>query len=292
MSRSLVHPYAAVDGRPLRLTLGLRRLDLDRWLDIDAEYAADLALKQRLSVERPHDVLAFLPAGRAGSLETLALVRAWLADHHRDVRPSVPSGLHPIDEAGRLVQEDLCVLTRVDGQWLLTAASVCFPSRWRLADKIGASVGVIHDPVPGYHTTIGAVVDASLGRLRSDRAVWRLNWTILDDDALFQPAGDHRGNGQPVGLAGLTFRVERQTLRRLPASDDILFTIRTYRARLSDVVARPERAADLAATLRTCSPELAEYKGWSDMLTPLLRELDAAARHAEPTAQRLDAHAG
>ena len=292
MSRTPHDPESVVDGRPLRLTLGLRRLDLDRWLDVDAHYPSEMAEKRRLLAERPAQVLAHVPAGLDGSAETLGLVVDWMSRHRPNTAPPVPRGLHPIDEAGRLVQEDLCVLTHVDGQWMLTAASVCFPSRWLLSDKIGASVAAIHDPVPGYHATIGPVVDTTLDRLRTDRPVWRLNWTILDDDALFQPANDHRGRSGPVEPAGLTFRVERQTLRRLPTSRSILFTIRTYRHRLVDVIARPERAADLAATLRTCPDATAVYKGWTDMLPALLRRLDETARHAGPTARRPDSPAG
>lgn len=292
MAGPVHHPYVVVDGRPLRLTLGLRRLDLDRWLEVDADYPDEMAQKNRLLTERPHDVLAHVPAGHAGALECLTTLRGWMQERHPDVLPVVRGGLHPIDEAGRLVQEDLCVLTRIDAQWVLTAASVCFPSRWRLADKIGTSVGTIHDPVPAYHDTIGPVVDRTLDRLRTDRPVWRLNWSILDDDALFQPAGDHRGRGGHLDLAEATFRVERQTLRRLPLSGDIVFTIRTYRHRLSDVVASPERAADLAATLRTCPSDLADYKGWTSVLPSLLHQLDAVARHAHASPPRPGAAAG
>ena len=292
MSRTPHDPDSIVDGRPLRLTLGLRRLDLDRWLDVDGDYVSEMAEKHRLLTERRADVLAHVPAGLDGSSETLRLVTEWMTLHHPHTAPPVPRGLHPIDQAGRLVQEDLCVLTNLDGRWVLTAASVCFPSRWRLADKIGVSVATIHDPVPDYHTTIGSVVDTTLDRLRSDRPVWRLNWTILDDAALFQPANDHRGRSGPVEPAGLTFRVERQTLRRLPTSRNILFTIRTYRHRLVDVMARPQRAADLAATLRTCPEAMAAYKGWTGMLPALLNRLDESARHAEQTAQRPDTPAG
>ncbi|MGA7690570.1 MAG: DUF3445 domain-containing protein [Jiangellales bacterium] len=292
MARPVHDPSVVVDGRPLRLTLGLRRLDLDRWLEVDADYPDEMTQKNRLLAQRPRDVLAYVPAGRPGALECLTMVRGWMQARHPDVLPAVPVGLHPIDEAGRLVQEDLCVLTRIDAQWVLTAASVCFPSRWRLAEKIGTSVGAIHDPVPAYHDTIGPVVDTTLDRLRTDRPVWRLNWSILDDDALFQPADDHRGRREHLDLAEATFRVERQTLRRLPLSGDIVFTIRTYRHRLPDVVASPERAADLAAMLRTCPTDLAEYKGWTSMLPSLLHQLDAVARHAQASAQRPDTGAG
>lgn len=268
-------PYLPVDGRPLRLTLGLRPLDEATWLDVDADYEADLAQKERLLHDCPDEVVAHLPAGEAGSLETLRLVLQWLARHRPDVAGAaqpVP-GLHPIDAAGRLVQEDLCVLTRADQAWLLTAASVCFPSRWRLRDKLGRSVEEIHGPVPGW-AVISSVVDRAMDRLTVQRPQWRLNWTILPSPALFQPPG---GPDRAVhDLADLWVRVERQTLRRLPETDAVLFTIRTYRRRLDAVVADPDAAHALAATLRTVEPDQVAYKGWQRLLPLLLERLDAA----------------
>lgn len=261
----------------MRLSLGLRALDLNAWLDVDEHYADEMAQKSRLLRERHTDVVAHLPSGRAAAEETLDLVRAWMSEHHPEMvvddmdRP----GLHPVDAAGRLVQEDLCVMTRDTGCWRLTAASVCFPSRWSLADKIGATLADIHDPVPGYHATIGQVVDRSLDRLDVARPLWRRNWSIVDDDSLFLPAAPGRPRPTPTSLGDLTLRVERQTLRRLPETSGVLFTIRTYRRRLDDVAGDPAAARDLAAALRTCSPELAEYKGWTGMLGWLIDTLDA-----------------
>src|SRR3546814_12081030 len=57
----------------------------------------------------------------------------------------------PLDLAGRLVQEDLCLMTAEGGAWRLAAASLCFPSRWRLADQLGRPMAAIHDPVPGFN---------------------------------------------------------------------------------------------------------------------------------------------
>ena len=42
-----------------------------------------------------------------------------------DERHALDGGLAPLDLAGRLVREDLCVMERRDGDWRLTAASVC-----------------------------------------------------------------------------------------------------------------------------------------------------------------------
>ena len=43
----------------------------------------------------------------------------------------------PLELAGLLVQEDLCIVQNDDNAPVLTAAVLCFPSRWRLAEKIG-----------------------------------------------------------------------------------------------------------------------------------------------------------
>ena len=68
----------------------------------------------------------------------------------------------------------------------------------------------------------------------------------------------------------LWLRVERQTLRRLPRSRDILFTIRIHVRPLRDVVNREGEAARLAAAVRAVPTEVAQYKGLSSVRGALL----------------------
>lgn len=269
-------PHLRLDGRPHRLTLGLRPLALDEWLEVDGHREADLALKTHLLAEHHADVVAVRASGLAGSAETLDLVTTWLGRYHPGLAVPPPDpDLHPIDAAGRLVQEDLCLLTREEAGWVLVAASVCFPSRWVLAEKIGRTVAEIHEPVPGYER-ISAVVDRSLDALSVDRPLWRLNWTIVPSpDLHLPPAGAQAPSGED-----LTLRVERQTLRRLPRTATILFTIRTHRAPLSAVEASRADADRLRATLATVDEETAAYKGWSRLLPGLLERLGDDTRRA------------
>lgn len=261
----------------MRMTLGLRRLDVGAWLDVGDDLDEVLAHKRRLLDSDHDEVVAVTPQGRAGSVETLQLVSDWLRQHHRDRPSGSDPSLHPVDAAGRLVAEDICVLSRDTTAWRLTAASVCSPSRWRLREKIGRTVAEIHAPVPDYAGWYSDAVDASLDRVSVDRPVWRLNWTIMDDPALFQQHGALvAGGAVPPEL--LTFRVERQALRRLPRTGDLVFTIRTYRTSLAQVAADPARSDALARTLRTCPPDLADYKGWSTALPRVIDHLEHAAR--------------
>ena len=55
-------------------------------------------------------------------------------------------------------------------------------------------------------------------------------------------------------------RVERQTLRRLPQSGDILFTIRTFIDPLSSLEARPDLAAGLRGAVADMPEGMQRYK--------------------------------
>jgi hypothetical protein len=279
-------PYAPVDGGPWRLSMGLRRLDPDRWLEVDGRRADDLRRKARLLEEAPDVVVATLPGSEAASRELLELVVGFLVAHHAELievdgttlRECTTGAVldtsigHSIVTASLLVQEDLCVLEHDGEAWRLTAASVCFPSRWSLAEKLGQTLGVIHEPVPGFEGVLAGPANTFFDRLSPERPVWRVNWTLLDTDEPHLPTASGRParwSAQEIGTS-LWFRVERQTLRRLPSSGAIVFSIRTYVRPLADVVdTTPGFAVALRDTMRTVSPDVAAYKGWVGLLEPL-----------------------
>jgi dimethylamine monooxygenase subunit A len=58
----------------------------------------------------------------------------------------------------------------------------------------------------------------------------------------------------------LWLRVERQTLRRLPASGAVLFTIRTHVTRLGEAIRDAKSARDLAMAVRTMPDDVARYR--------------------------------
>jgi hypothetical protein len=153
------------------------------------------------------------------------------------------------------------------------AASLCFPSYWRLGDKVGRPLGDVHGPVAHYADELAAKVDAFLARLRPDRPVWRRNWSVHDDPAYFLP--DPTPPRQVEPPEGLWLRSERQTLRRLATPDAVLFTIRTQQVPLDALAERPDVAHRLAAAIDAWSPQMREYKGRHGAVaaTPWLRSL-------------------
>ncbi|MCW8131076.1 MAG: DUF3445 domain-containing protein [Planctomycetota bacterium] len=290
------HPFK---NAPFRMAMGLQELDPRDWIRIDERFAADRALKRELLDRRHAEVFAALPGSEAAGRECLEL----LAEHLLAVFPPwyrredggwrlMLSGerirddpaLHPLDLAARLVQEDLCLMqSGPDGPYRLTAAAVCFPSRWKIAEKLGQPMRGIHAPVPFYGRELGEKADRFMEILAADRPVWRLNWNIHETPELFQPAGPGRTERDPSITplnAGerLWLRVERQTLRRLPASRAILFTIRTYLTALTAFQNRPEVAAELAGALRGMPQDTLLYKSQTPWREAALSWLDSLSK--------------
>lgn len=239
-------PDAVFSGSPHRLTMGLRPLSLDTWLDSDPAHPQRKARDQLLA-ERRDEVYASLD----GHQDASAAVAVAVADQ---LGVQLPPDHPPLVAAAGLVRDDICVLAPVEGRWLLVSAVVCFPSRWRLADKMGRDVLAIHDPVPGYREQLGqptvTVFDRPAPR-------WRLNWTLLEDPELFQPEAPTSRAGPPDETWFL--RVERQCV--VPVAGVIAFTIRTDVVRVADLDA-PKRAAILQAAASTPA-DVAAYRGWT-----------------------------
>jgi dimethylamine monooxygenase subunit A len=274
-------PYVPFDGRPFKQRIGVRPLDLARWIEPDDRFDEEMHLKDSLLTDRHADVFASMPYADEAGAEVQELVEA----HMRALFPDLadrrtrlmPADLHPLDAAGRMVQEDLCIMTVHNNELVLGAASLCFPGRWRLREKLGLSMAGIHGPVARYAADIGKPTDDLLGRLTIDKPVWRLNWSVVDDGALFQPTGHGRADGPSIAPTELFFRLERQTLRRLPRTGAILFTIRTYMRPLpAAIVVRQDRER-LAAALREMPDDVRAYKSLSAFAEETIAWLEVEA---------------
>jgi hypothetical protein len=289
-------PYLPFDSGPYRPTMGLQALAPEAWIEITDGLASELARKRALLETRHDEVFAALTEAGPAAAELLAVLVAHLTRHHPALYERhgdrlasrltgeswdiVQPPMHPLDLAGRLVPEDFCILLSDAGVHRLVAASLCSPSRWRLAEKLGRPMSVIHESVPLYAERLGAPVDRFLTALQPDKLVWRLNWFVHDDPTLFQPA--RRPSTVPITPANagerLYLRVERQTLRRLPRTGAIVFSIRTHVTPLAAAIGTARAASDLAATLRSMSEPVRAYRQFGDFEASLLDWLEERAK--------------
>ncbi|QOV92289.1 heme-dependent oxidative N-demethylase family protein [Humisphaera borealis] len=296
--------YLPFRSGTFRQTLGMKGLRDSEWIELDRAAPSELALKRSLLADHRSAVFVATERAWASSHEAVELLcqhlirylPKWYATENGQIvnritgeRWPLPdatlmSGMHPLELAARLVQEDWCVLDETPQGLKLSAGCVCFPSRWCVSEKIGMSVSAIHGPVPLYDAHIGLQTDQFLDRLTVDRPVWRVNWSLHDGPNLFRPdAPPMWPEGElPVSEVPtkVWLRVERQTLRRLPASGAVLFGIRTHIRPLSDLADRPEVVAALAAAVAEWPPEVVAYKGCMRSLPSILRWLELSANRA------------
>ncbi len=287
-------PFA---GGKFRLAMGLRPLRESEWLEPGSNLAADLAAKRMLLATRHAEVFSARPEAALPAAELLRLIASHLAQYHptmfrltSDHLTNVAStetwnleqpSLHPLDIAGRLVAEDLCILQVSGDRVVLVGASLCSPARWLLAEKIGQAIGAIHAAVPGYAAALGQPVAQFLAALKPNRLFGRFNWGIADNSAPFQPVAPAEAARVTPESAGekLWLRVERQTLRRLPETGAVVFTIRTHITRLDEAIRSRTSARDLAAAIRDMPPDLRRYKCIAPVAPALLDWLDQRAEN-------------
>jgi len=266
---------------PYRMGMDLVTVTEPAWFEFDERYKAEMAERRHLLNTAHSQVFASCPGSGPARAEALGLVVAALTIHHPDwftrdgpllrnhltaeawnLEDAAPD---PLEVAGRLVQEDLCLIQDSAEGPLFTAGVLCFPSRWRLTEKIGKPLLAVHGPVPMYADRLAAPVNRFMRNLKPGWIAARLNWSVLDDPALFQPGGKWRvaGNAEiTADNAGsrIFLRVERQTLRRLPISGAVLFGIRVHVYPLAQVIDRHERANALADAVRALPPDIQRYK--------------------------------
>lgn len=192
------------------LRMGLSRLGEGEWL----WPAPDLAARAQVFADHPASVVV-LPGAEAAAAEASALV----------------SGASTLAQAATRVWEDLCLLQPDPAdQYRLTAAAVGFPTDWRLEEKMGQPLTAIHAPIHGYAEQLAAGVDHVFATLPVGPIFGRSNWFVAPTDApRYLPQDDPATRFAHVtpGNAGtaLFLRCERQTLRRLPQTGAVLFTI-------------------------------------------------------------------
>jgi len=258
-------PSARVSG-PLRM--GLVRLTEAEWLQPSPDLDA-----RREHFDRYPESVAIMPEAEAAGRELAAML-------------GVEGGL---EAAARSVWEDLCILTReADGMpFRLTAAAVAFPTDWRLAEKMGRPLLAVHEPIHGYEEQLSEAVDRFMNGLQPGAIFGRTNAFVLACDALrYLPQGDPSERFAHVTAenAGDTLfvRCERETLRCLPESEAIVFTIGIYRAplgSLSDlavarIAASAEGFGEGEANRRAAPQYAAALAGYARL------RAEAAARHA------------
>lgn len=176
---------------------------------------------------------------------------------------------------GKCLESDFLLLQpNATEEYVLKAGVVCFPSSWALADKIGLTLGKIHEVVPGLNPAIGTSIGNFLGKLKPGSAYERSNWGVAATPELnLHPSLRRPRLRAPLDPSQTWIRVEDQILVALPAERGLLFGINLRIIPLPEILQAPVVRDRFHRALATLPPDLAAYKG----LTPVLPDLLVAS---------------
>ncbi|SMR72863.1 Protein of unknown function [Aliiroseovarius halocynthiae] len=228
-------PWA--DPKTARLP-GLNPVAPGEWLLIDDAYCMQMSHRLFLMQEHADCVHKLSEQARPAAEELLDTVLAELAetegfDVHEecvlcpDGRQADLDRGQPLLTLGTLVQEDFVLMQKSGDEHIMTGAILCFPASWSLDQKFMKTLDKIHDPVSEYTPDIARRVQRVFDGIQVGRPMWRANHLFYNDPELFQPRREEDRRGfdacHPRWL-----RVERQTMKRLPTTGAVVFSIHTF----------------------------------------------------------------
>jgi hypothetical protein len=265
-----------------RFDMGLRRGSLDYFRT--AGPASLLAERQGQLQASPDNCAAALPGSEAMVRETVEFAdqvgggvptapsshdaRLRLSNTVNDQQRSPPYLIH----LGSTWEPDFVLL---DEALRVQAGCVCFPSFWSLPEKLGKPIDLVHAPVPGLNEELDTKIRTFLNKLKPNEVWERWNWGLAATPELnCHPLMQRPRLSETATLDGTWFRVEHQSLVRLPGTGAILFGIRVIvRTLLEEMQASPEFASALRQQLQTMPESIADYKGLSACRGSLMAQL-------------------
>ncbi|GAA5827321.1 hypothetical protein JCM11251_003764 [Rhodosporidiobolus azoricus] len=207
---------------------------------------------------------------------------------------------NPMRVAGLLLQDDLAVMVEDEqGHYRFQAGSICTAGFWRLQDKIGLTLDEIHfkGSVPNYAEKYQRPMNRFFSNLREDKLIERNNYFFQVDDQLgwssatngtekifdqynkgpqdgkFDATAGHVKPEIATDIRQVHFRTERQSLRRLPKTRAILFTVRTYLIPVVDLGDEPGLPGRMASGIRSWPNDSERQVNWykgGELFNPVL----------------------
>ncbi|KAJ5124921.1 Protein of unknown function DUF3445 [Penicillium bovifimosum] len=297
--------------RPFRhgpnfVTMGIRKLNWDNWIEMDSYFPRyhDLKAAELKKEFKEHIKYVDNAVTRDACFELNEELVRHLTHRYPKIYKLEDGKVHnsltgeafpypPATPDEALAMSGLLWKTQftnrfTDGEYHLDAAAVCLPGFWRLREKFRMSLDTLHFEagVPHYAAKLQKSMNRFMTKLTPDKPVERNNYFIQLDDGLHwsHRMGDQQGtevaswalaNSKGLKIDEIHFRSERQTLRRLPRSGAILFTIRTYFEPITRICEEPHVPGRLAEAIRSWDETVSFYKGkshWEGILLPYLDE--------------------
>lgn len=192
----------------------------------------------------------------------------------------------------RTIEEDVVILLKGKGtsppedEYYFKGGVFAFAAGFNPQTKINTPLSSIHKPVPGYESKLKVSMNRFFNRLGVGQFVTRSNFSIQTHN-LYYVDDRNKGHNRPADEVVVPleekeldfdnqvfYRSERQTLSRLPESQAVVFTIRTYLQPLSELKAHGEEVSHrLVGAINGLPEDIFLYKNareWSDAIKSYL----------------------
>lgn len=240
---------------PYHQTMSIFKLDMNHWLDMDKYYVHYIQEKKRIWKKFGKQNIDWLPESYDACFELMDYVVEHMIKRYpllftvllrekglilknevtgEILDMTLPLKEHPLMYVTKVAKEDFYVVLKnaETGVHYLAAAAVPFPGgSFGICDKLGKTLDVIHEDVPYYKEKLQKSMEKWFSRMTAEDPVERASWYITWDHKLkvnnvyqlpkFKDISLEISETDPKQF---NVRVERQTLRRLPKSQAIIFT--------------------------------------------------------------------
>ncbi|KAJ9401701.1 hypothetical protein DTO282F9_1471 [Paecilomyces variotii] len=251
--------------RPFRhgpnfITMGIRKMDWNEWIEMDSyfKWYHDTKVSELENDLDAHIKYVDNAVTRDACFEVLEELTQYLCHRYPSIFQLKQKNLHNV-----LTGEKFSWPAATPTDALTTAAKL-------IQDDI---VLMVENDDGQYHLDAGAPVTRNNYFIQLDDGLhWSHRMGNQDGDEIASWA---TSDSSDLTVEELHFRSERQTLRRLPRSKALLFTVRTYFEPITTIAQEPHVPGRLAEAIRAWDDVVSAYKGkekWEHILLPYLDE--------------------
>ncbi|KAK9344219.1 hypothetical protein V1522DRAFT_185425 [Lipomyces starkeyi] len=282
---------------PYHQTMSIFKLDINHWLDMDKWYERYVNEKMDIIRKTGKEYCDSLPDGEDAVEELLETVVNHLIMRYPKLFVKTDIGLDnlvtgekmdlrkpfkepPLHYLARLTKEDFYIVKkREDGRHYLVAAVVPAPGGFfGVQNKMGQHLDVIHHEVPYYEEKLKVSMERWFARMKPADPVERASWFICWDHELLCNGIYALGPGETVpddtSYSKYNVRVCRQTLRRLPKSQAIIFSNHPIFYSIEEMKDEPFVPSMLKKVVLEGPEKILKYKGFEKCDQHLIPYLD------------------
>lgn len=252
----------SIQSNPPTFEVGLKPIPVQSWLLPDDQYKW-IEAKNRLLNEELSAVFAQIESSAEAQKEVFEIVSGlgFLSPY---------SSEPDLVRASRLVSDDLIIMQKIDQEWQVSAATLCSPTFFDANHAIGKSLSLLHGPIPTGSFDLSGRIARVFDNMPIDIVMERHNWTVQWSNERYTPNGQtlrDAANAADTSLAKqMVFeRVERQTIRKLPKSGAVLFTIRVRLENLWDIIQDAAAKEAFINAWENAPQEVKTYKKWAHL---------------------------